>query len=118
MRGSPRRTCGRGGARAMGARRIGRQRALQALYQLEVSTQVSLDDALQAAWAAHAEEAGKPDPEAPRFARELVDGVRNNLADIDALIQEHSHNWRLDRMGRIDRNVLRLGIFELKFRAD
>jgi transcription antitermination protein NusB len=39
-------------------------------------------------------------------------------AEIDRLIEQHSHNWRLDRMSRIDRNVLRLGVFELKYRPD
>jgi N utilization substance protein B len=101
----------------MGARRTGRELALQALYQLEM-TPGTVEDALTAAWTAYTEEGGKPDPEAQRFARELVEGVRQNLSSIDALIQEHSHNWRLDRMGRIDRNVLRLGIFELKYRPD
>lgn len=101
----------------MGARRMGRERALQALYQLE-SSQVRAEDALQAAWSAQAEEEGKPDPEAVRFARELVEGVQDDLAAIDALIEEHSHNWRLDRMSRVDRNVLRLGVFELKHRPD
>jgi N utilization substance protein B len=75
------------------------------------------DDALAVAWGASAE-AEKPDPETQRFARELVSGVRSNLADIDALIREYSHHWRIDRMTRIDRNVLRIGIFELKYRAD
>jgi N utilization substance protein B len=103
----------------MGARRIGRERALQALYQLEGAASTLAEDALAAAWAAEPEEGGgKPDPEAQRFARELVEGVRAHLQDIDALIQEHSHNWRLDRMSRIDRNILRLGVFELKHRAD
>ncbi|MCI0569591.1 MAG: transcription antitermination factor NusB [Myxococcaceae bacterium] len=101
----------------MGARRMGRERALQALYQLEVS-QGTAEDALQAAWSAGAEESGKPDPEAQRFARDLVEGVRTHRAEIDTLIEEHSHNWRLDRMSRIDRNILRLGVYELKCRAD
>lgn len=78
---------------------------------------ISTPEALNAAWEAHSDE-GKPDPEAHRFASELVQGVREHLESIDGLIQEHSHNWRLDRMSRIDRNVLRLGIYELKFRAD
>jgi transcription antitermination protein NusB len=101
----------------MGARRMGRERALQALYQLEVSPGAA-EEALQAAWTAHAEEGGKPDPEAQRFAHELVEGVVDHLAEIDQLIEEHSYNWRLDRMSRVDRNVLRLGVFELKYRAD
>lgn len=100
----------------MGARRTGRERALQALYQLEMSQAQPLD-ALEAAWAAHAEE-GKPEPQAVEFARALVLGVFEHLKEIDALIEEHSHNWRIDRMSRIDRNVLRLGIFELKHRPE
>jgi transcription antitermination protein NusB len=100
----------------MGARRVGRERALQALYQLDMSP-TSAQDALEAAWGASPEE-GKPDPEAQRFAAELVEGVRAHLAEIDQLIQEHSHNWRLDRMSRIDRNVIRIAIYELKLRQD
>ncbi len=100
----------------MGARRTGRERALQALYQLEVS-QGQPTDALDAAWESEPE-AGKPEPEAQKFARDLVTGVWDHLAEIDALIESHSHNWRLDRMSRIDRNVLRLGIYELKYRND
>jgi N utilization substance protein B len=99
----------------MGARRTARERALQALYQLEM-TPGSIGEALEAAWAA-TEEARKED-EAVKFARELVDGVMSHRAEIDRLIEQHSHNWRLDRMSRIDRNVLRLGVFELKYRPD
>lgn len=101
----------------MGARRTGRERALQALYQLEMTPSTSVSEALASAWSASAEE-GKPDPEAVRFAQELVDGVQSHRAEIDELIERHSHNWRLDRMSRIDRNVLRLGVFELKYRPD
>ncbi|HLM44940.1 MAG TPA: transcription antitermination factor NusB [Myxococcaceae bacterium] len=99
----------------MGARRTARERALQALYQLEM-TPGSIGEALESAWAA-AEEARK-EPEAVKFAQELVEGVMDHRAEIDRLIEQHSHNWRLDRMGRIDRNVLRLGVFELKYRPD
>ena len=90
----------------MGARRTGRERALQALYQLEMTPNTP------------AAEEGKPDPDAVKFARELVDGVQAHRKEIDDLIERHSHNWRLDRMSRIDRNVLRLGVFELKYRPD
>ena len=97
----------------MGARRLGRERALQALYQLEQDPKLDEKGALDASWTAHDDE-GPRDPAADVFARELIAGVKANLADIDALIEEHSHNWRLDRMQRIDRNVLRIGVFELK----
>lgn len=104
----------------MGARRTGRERALQALYQMEMSSSPP-EDALAAAWAAEPDPTPGPpkvDPESESFARDLVHGVRENTAAIDTLIEEHSHNWRLDRMTRIDRNVLRLAVFELKFRTD
>ena len=97
----------------MGARRLGRERALQALYQLENDAKLGSQGALDAAWTAHDDE-GPRDPAADDFARELIAGVQANLADIDKVIEEHSHNWRLDRMQRIDRNVLRIGVFELK----
>ncbi|MCE9672930.1 transcription antitermination factor NusB [Myxococcus stipitatus] len=103
----------------MGARRTGRERALQALYQLEMTPSSSALDALESAWTASEEkESAKRDPDAVRFARELVEGVQSHRAEIDRLIEAHSHNWRLDRMSRIDRNVLRVGIFELKYRPD
>lgn len=101
----------------MGARRTARERALQALYQLDMSGG-SAEDALNAAWESVASEMPKPDPAAIEFARDIVSGVVGNLKEIDGLIEEHSHNWRIDRMDRIDRNVLRLAIWELKYRDD
>src|SRR6266849_2259660 len=99
----------------MGARRTARERALQALYQLEMADGQP-GEALQSAWSAAGSE--QPDPEAQQFALSLVEGVRDHLDEIDAMIQTHSHHWRIDRMTRIDRNVLRLGIFELKYLVD
>jgi len=96
----------------MGTRRTARERALQALYQLEM-TGAKPSEALASAWAAAGTE--RPDPEAEQFARNLVEGVWSHLDEIDAVIQTHSHHWRVERMTRIDRNVLRLGIFELKY---
>jgi N utilization substance protein B len=100
----------------VGSRRTGRERALQALYQLEQNDKATPTEAVDAAWAA-SDEAGK-DEAAHTFAMELVQGVRTHLADLDGLIEQHSQNWRLDRMQRVDRNVLRLGVFELQHRAD
>lgn len=97
----------------MGARRLGRERALQALYQLENDPKLGPQGALDAAWTAHDDE-GPRDPAADVFAKELIAGVQAHLTDLDQLIETHSHNWRLDRMQRIDRNVLRIGVFELK----
>lgn len=98
----------------MGARRIARERALQALYQLEMSGGAPAE-ALEAA---DATGAGGDDPETQSFALALVQGVREHLAELDGLIESHSHHWRVDRMSRIDRNVIRLATFELKHRPD
>jgi N utilization substance protein B len=104
----------------MGARRIARERALQALYQLDVPSQgPSIRDALEAAWGSGSETPEVPvGPEMKQFALELVEGVRGKLAELDAKIEKHSTNWRIDRMSRIDRNVLRLGAYELEYRPD
>ncbi|MBK7861741.1 MAG: transcription antitermination factor NusB [Archangiaceae bacterium] len=104
----------------MGSRHIARERALQALYQLDAQGEgASIKDALDAAWGSGAEGGeGPPAAETRQFAQELVDGVRGFLKELDAKIEQHSTNWRVDRMSRIDRNVLRLGAFELMHRPD
>ena len=100
----------------MGARRMGRERALQALYQLEQDAKLTAAQAIEASWQASDEE--PRDPDAHAFAMELVDGVRTHLTEIDKLLEDNSHNWRVDRMQRIDRNVLRIGVYELMNLAD
>ena len=47
------------------------------------------------------------------FTKQLVDGVRKNIDKIDQEITHHSHNWKLHRMSFIDRNILRIAIFEI-----
>ena len=106
----------------MGARRTARERALQALYGMEMS-KAPAGEAVDQAFASASQEpearqAADADPAARAFARELVEGVTSNLEEIDALLESHSHNWRLERMDRIDRNILRLGVFELKWRQE
>jgi N utilization substance protein B len=51
-------------------------------------------------------------------AEELVRGVANHRREIDEAIEEVSTNWRMDRMAKVDRNVLRLAVFELRWRSD
>lgn len=52
------------------------------------------------------------------FAKELIKGTNEHLATIDKRIEEVSHNWKLERMAAIDRNVIRLAAYELMFRTD
>jgi len=97
------------------ARRASRQAALQVLYALDVGrrTEPSPIDEMFEAVAAHFEL-----PEGARaFAKELVTGVAENRQEIDALIAEHATNWRVERMAAVDRNVLRMAVYEMRHGA-
>ncbi len=54
-------------------------------------------------------------PELVEFARELVAGVRRHREHIDRLIEQTAANWSLERMAVVDRNVLRLGAYEIAY---
>ena len=60
----------------------------------------------------------KKGSETQRFARELVDGVLEHRSEIDERIKSVAENWDLARMAVVDRNVLRLGVYELVHRRD
>jgi N utilization substance protein B len=90
-----------------------RERALQALYQIDVAAS-DLDEALSRFWKSF-----EPvEREVREMADELVRGVAERRREIDDAIEAVSVNWRLDRMAKVDRNVLRLAVFELEFRPD
>ncbi len=98
----------------MGARHSGREAALQMLFQMEASG-TSADDTERLYWRSFVAEA---DPEGRTYAGEAVRGVETARDDLDRIITEASTHWRLERMGRVDRNVLRLGTWELAHRVD
>jgi N utilization substance protein B len=85
-----------------------RARALQLLYANESRPQASIDDAFRGL----ARLLG-PRPTVVDGARELADGVLAHTDELDALAQDAADNWRLDRIGLIERNILRLAIHEL-----
>jgi transcription antitermination protein NusB len=58
------------------------------------------------------------DRAATSFTRELVDGVEKEKESLDALIERHSVGWTLDRIAPLERNILRVALFELLYRAD
>lgn len=96
----------------MGARRTGREAALQMLFAMEATTQ-GPDEVIANFWRNF-----EGDPEGRGYADALVRGVAEQLASIDKLITTASTNWRIERMSRVDRNLLRLGGFELAHRRD
>jgi transcription antitermination protein NusB len=91
-----------------GPRHRARELALKVLFQLEHSPGDDPEDAL--AYQA-AEERATVDVRA--FAGELVRGVTANREELDGMIQAASTNWRLDQMGRVDRIVLRMAVYEI-----
>lgn len=99
----------------MSARSKARKRALDVLYAAEmrgVPPDAVLAEAPMAEGAAHAPPARNP------YVATLVDGVVAHQRRIDELISQYSAGWALDRMPAVDRNVLRIGVFELLWSTD
>jgi N utilization substance protein B len=98
---------------AQAKRTKARERAVQALYQIDV-TATDLDEALSRFWRSF-----EPvEREVMDLAEALVRGVAGHRRVIDATIETVSTNWRLDRMARVDRNVLRLAVHEMLNRPE
>jgi N utilization substance protein B len=91
-------------------RRLGRERAVQALFSLESVAADELAPGLSRFWDSVE---GEKDGAARSFAEELVRAVIGRRVEIDGAIQAQSANWRLERMARVDRNILRVATFEI-----
>jgi len=121
----------------MGKRREARERAVQFLFQYDLNPPEDLDWALEEFWqtqraAAIAEEKGPatwgqphelPLPTAEEaetrlFADPLIRGVIEHRATIDEHIKKHAKNWEFHRIATVDRNIMRLAIYEMLFRED
>ena len=96
------------------SRRQSRQDALQILYQLDMNAELSVPQAIALYEKLYAKERNSID----EYAVLLVNGVREHLKELDEEVTKQSENWRMDRMATVDRNLLRLGVFELKFCDD
>ncbi len=86
--------------------------ALSLLYQIEIS-KVDSRQALNSYLENYPQK-----QEIIDFFSLLVEGVIINISSIDSLIKEHVKNWEIERMAVIDRNILRMGCFELLFSED
>jgi len=96
------------------ARRKNRIEDLQILFQLDLNQDLSTQKALN-----HFEEFYSLDKkQIDQFTHRLVMGVTENLSNIDSVLKKSSENWRPDRMAAVDRNALRLGVFEILFCDD
>ena len=97
----------------MTRRSRGREVALQVLYQVEQNAGVPLPDVRR-----FIQRRLLGDRKLCDFTEGLIAGVKGHQAQIDALISEAAENWRIDRMAAIDRNILRLGAFEMLYRPE
>src|ERR1043166_551042 len=121
----------------MGKRREARERTVQFLFQHDLNPPEDLAAALEQLWesqraAAIAEEKGAatwgqpielPPPTADEaavrlFADPLIRGTLEHREEADALIKKHAKNWELHRIAAVDRNILRLAIYEMLHRED
>ena len=98
----------------MKMRREAREFALQFLFAIEFE-HADIPEALQAFWTL----AESPPSEPCRtFAEQIIWGVLEHLDELDAVLRKVAENWDVKRMSRVDRNVLRIAIYEMKFRDD
>jgi N utilization substance protein B len=90
-------------------RRKSREFALQVLYQLNITKQEAITALTRF------QEHFSPNEEADEFLKRLVLGVLEHCQEFDRLIEQYSENWRLDRINMVDRNILRMALFELLY---
>src|SRR5437016_4071245 len=121
----------------MGKRREARERAVQFLFQHDLNPPENIDRALDEFWesqrgAAIAEDKGTatwgqavqlPPPTTEEaavrlFADPLTRGAVEHRDEADGVIKKHAKNWELHRIAAVDRNILRLAIYEMLYRDD
>lgn len=111
----------------MRARRIARRLALDVLYEAEIRGRLPVEafsERVERGWYGDASgptDAGDLEPpteETIEYARTLVAGVQEHHADADALIVRYADRWAIDRMPVIDRNLLRMALFEILWGQD
>jgi N utilization substance protein B len=97
----------------MAARHRSRQRALQVLFQWDMRKQ-AVEEAIRSFYdSVGTEEVDDPAPDQDVFMETLATGTTRAVSGIDARIGEKAANWTLERMPVVDRNILRLAIFEM-----
>jgi N utilization substance protein B len=93
----------------MGSRRKARECALQMLFAADVAGTRG-DELARTFWSELAD--GEHDPQAREFATRLAIGALANLEEVDERIRSRAEHWRIARMALVDRNVLRLAVYE------
>ena len=96
----------------MGTRRKARELAMQALFYMDMRNNASVE--MLAYFCENFQPSGKSQP----FFLKLVNGVLETKGELDALIDRFSKNWDISRMSCVDRNVMRIAVFELRYCDD
>lgn len=89
-------------------RRTAREKALQALFQMEMNEmtpETAIENILE-------------DEKNDDYLTDLVEGVSGHLSEIDQVIQNHLEKWKIERLARVDRNILRVALYELLYKKD
>lgn len=96
----------------MGARRKARELALQMLFQHDISGNrpEQIIDTF--------EELQKSKPNTRDFAMKIFRGTVDHVSEIDEMIQNQAENWRLSRMAAVDRNIIRMSVYEFLHETD
>ncbi|HXI38779.1 MAG TPA: transcription antitermination factor NusB [Bryobacteraceae bacterium] len=97
----------------MAARHRSREHALQILFQWDMRKQ-PVEESIAAFYGSLYSEESAVRPERDEFLEQLVRGTVEKAGEIDALISGHAEHWRIERMPAVDRNILRLAIYELR----
>src|SRR5437870_154201 len=98
----------------MGSRRKARECALQMLFAADVAG-TRVDDLVRTFWSELSD--AELDEHAREFATRLVTGTLANLAEVDERIRSRAEHWRISRMALVDRNVLRLAVYEFLYES-
>ena len=97
------------------SRKLSREFAMKMLYQMELRGDDDRDEQLELAFEESERPYNKNDRE---YIEDIVRGVFNNLGELDSLVENHAKGWRLSRIAKIDLSILRLSIYEIKYRDD
>ncbi|OMP67711.1 transcription antitermination factor NusB [Domibacillus epiphyticus] len=90
-------------------RRASREKAIQALYQMDLSG-AEAAEAIENVLNGDSSESG--------YLHNIVLGVEDHLEEIDKSIKENLENWSFDRLAKVDRNILRLAVYEMTYVED
>ncbi|MBU0758747.1 MAG: transcription antitermination factor NusB [Candidatus Omnitrophica bacterium] len=96
----------------MRKRTLARECALKILYKIEIAKD-SVDDSFRDFWSSQ-----ETSMEVRNFAETLVRGTSENIARLNEIISKYTENWDIKRMAVIDKNIMRLSIFELLYMDD